>query len=247
MTTTPGSGAPTRPSVAVVGAGIAGLSAAHALQATHRVTLLEAEDRLGGHAHTHTVRPARRRPGGGRLRLHRPQRPHLPRAPAPLRRPRGADPADRDEHERHLRRLRARLRRRPLGAAASSPRSAGSLDPRFWRLLLVGAPLPEGRPRACSESGRGPDLRRLPRPRGLRRLLRRSTTRCRSSPACGRWATRRRWATPRRTSSRSCATTASWCCATPRPGTPSSAARARTSTRSRPGSTWSAPTPGSPR
>ena len=63
MTTTPGSGASTRPSVAVVGAGIAGLSAAHALQATHRVTLLEAEDRLGGHAHTHTVDL----PGGGQV------------------------------------------------------------------------------------------------------------------------------------------------------------------------------------
>ncbi len=63
MTTTPRSGASTRPSVAVVGAGIAGLSAAHALQATHRVTLLEAEDRLGGHAHTHTVDL----PGGGQV------------------------------------------------------------------------------------------------------------------------------------------------------------------------------------
>ena len=55
MTTTPGASASARPSVAVVGAGIAGLSAAHALQSTHHVTLLEAEDRLGGHAHTHTV------------------------------------------------------------------------------------------------------------------------------------------------------------------------------------------------
>jgi predicted NAD/FAD-binding protein len=44
-----------RPRVAVVGAGVSGLTAAYLLQPTHHVTLLEAEDRLGGHAHTHDV------------------------------------------------------------------------------------------------------------------------------------------------------------------------------------------------
>ncbi len=44
-----------RPTVAVVGAGISGLTAAYLLQRTHHVTLLEADDRLGGHAHTHDV------------------------------------------------------------------------------------------------------------------------------------------------------------------------------------------------
>ncbi|MFC9394232.1 NAD(P)/FAD-dependent oxidoreductase [Streptomyces sp. NPDC057027] len=42
-------------SVAVVGAGVAGLTAAHLLSRVHDVVLYEAEDRLGGHAHTHEL------------------------------------------------------------------------------------------------------------------------------------------------------------------------------------------------
>ncbi|MCX7643882.1 MAG: FAD-dependent oxidoreductase [Rhodobacteraceae bacterium] len=38
--------------IAVIGAGISGMGAAHALAASHRVTLFEAEPRLGGHART---------------------------------------------------------------------------------------------------------------------------------------------------------------------------------------------------
>jgi predicted NAD/FAD-binding protein len=45
----------TRPTVAVVGAGVAGLTAAYLLQRRYDVTLYEAEPRLGGHAHTHDV------------------------------------------------------------------------------------------------------------------------------------------------------------------------------------------------
>lgn len=41
--------------IAVVGAGAAGLSAAWLLSKRYRVTLLEKDDRLGGHAHTATV------------------------------------------------------------------------------------------------------------------------------------------------------------------------------------------------
>jgi uncharacterized protein len=44
-----------RPQVAVVGAGVAGLTAAYLLQRAYDVTLYEAQDRLGGHAHTHDI------------------------------------------------------------------------------------------------------------------------------------------------------------------------------------------------
>jgi uncharacterized protein len=44
-----------RGTVAVVGAGVAGLTAAHLLQRRYDVTLFEADDRLGGHAHTHEL------------------------------------------------------------------------------------------------------------------------------------------------------------------------------------------------
>lgn len=46
---------PGRRSIAVVGSGVAGLTAAWVLQRNHHVTLYEADLRAGGHSHTHRV------------------------------------------------------------------------------------------------------------------------------------------------------------------------------------------------
>ena len=45
----------TRRTFAVIGSGVAGLTAAHILSAHHEVTLFDADTRLGGHADTHQV------------------------------------------------------------------------------------------------------------------------------------------------------------------------------------------------
>jgi len=44
-----------RPTAAIIGAGVSGLTAAHVLSRTHTVTVFESDARLGGHAHTHDV------------------------------------------------------------------------------------------------------------------------------------------------------------------------------------------------
>jgi predicted NAD/FAD-binding protein len=47
---------PSRPTAAVIGAGVAGLTAAHVLKRTHDVSVFESDARFGGHVHTHDVR-----------------------------------------------------------------------------------------------------------------------------------------------------------------------------------------------
>jgi predicted NAD/FAD-binding protein len=42
--------------IAIIGSGISGMSAAYLLSRRHQVTLLEREERLGGHTHTHNIR-----------------------------------------------------------------------------------------------------------------------------------------------------------------------------------------------
>lgn len=57
--------APSPRRVAVVGSGVAGLTAAYVASRSAQVTLIEADDRLGGHADTHDVRD----PSGRALRI----------------------------------------------------------------------------------------------------------------------------------------------------------------------------------
>ena len=165
--------------IAVVGSGVAGLTAAYVASRTAHVTLFEADDRLGGHADTHVV-PTRRRRPAHRHRLHRPQPAHLPDAAAALRRARHRDPAVGD--------VAVGLRPGHRGRVRRGPRRPRPLpDPRGRHLpdALADAgrdpalpPPRQGRPdRLVGDRGHlrrrpRPDPARLPRRGRLQRPLR---------------------------------------------------------------------------
>ena len=84
------------------------------------------------------------------------------------------DPPDRDEHEHHLRGLRPVVRRRARAAAASSPSHGGSPTRGSCgcsRRCRASTERPERAARRRSDEP-GPHLGRVPRRRGLLRLLR---------------------------------------------------------------------------
>ena len=118
---------PQRERLAVIGAGVSGLTAAYLLQRRYDVTLFEAEDRLGGHAHTHRVIT----PKGDELAVdsgfivfNNVTYPHLTRLLDEI----GIDSVqDAHGHVGPLRRLRPRVRGRARsGRAVRQPSDVGS-------------------------------------------------------------------------------------------------------------------------
>ena len=86
--------------IGIIGTGIAGMTAAHLLQARHEVHVFEADDRPGGHANTVTV-DLPGGPGRRRHRLPRVQRADLSPVHAVAGRPGGGDAPERDELQPH--------------------------------------------------------------------------------------------------------------------------------------------------
>ena len=136
---------PGRGSVAVIGSGISGLTAAYLLQRRYDVTLFEADARLGGHAHTHEVIT----PGGqnidvdsGFIVCNDVTYPLFTRLLAEL----GVDTtATADGHVDPLRGLRAGLRRRARLGRAAGPAPDVAATP-VRSNVGRGGPLPTPRP-----------------------------------------------------------------------------------------------------
>ena len=220
-------------SVAVIGSGVAGLAAAYALSARDRVTLFEADTRIGGHAHTHYV--DRRR----RLHRRRRHRPSWCTTTAPTRRCAGCSPNSASPPRRPT----CRCRCATTAAGWSTPGHAASAGcsrrwsslarPRYLLMLAEVKRFHRGRdPAAADADADDADARRVPGPARLLQLLRRPL-----HDAAGRGGVvvrrrARRCATRRAICSCSSSTTACCRCSARRRGAPWSAARPTTSRRS---------------
>ena len=215
--------------VAVIGSGVAGLSAAHVLGREARVTLFEADSRLGGHADTHVVDGIAVDTG---FIVHNERTyPNLMRLFDEL----GVQTQDSDMSMS----VRSDDFRLEWAGALGLARPVPDLAQRRAAVVPPDArgdpPLPPDGPPACStETADG---------RRATRRLRRSwsaagSPRCsaptswsRSSPASGPATRRSRWTTRRATCSPSCSTTACSRSSARRSGAPSPAARGSTSPR----------------
>ena len=116
--------------VAVVGSGVAGLTAAHVLGTRPRVTLYEADTGSAG-TPTRTWYDGDRH----RHRLHRAQRAHLPQPAAALRRARGADPGVRDVDVGALTTTTGLEYAGALGLRGLFPTWRNALRPSYLRML----------------------------------------------------------------------------------------------------------------
>ena len=210
-----------RRSIAVVGAGVAGLTAAYVLAQRHDVTLYEADDRLGGHAHTHDVTDS----AGNVLAVDTGFIVHN------------------DRTYPHLRRLFGELgvRTRPTemsmsihdersGVEFAGGRGAKGVFAQPRRALDPRVPVGPGRRSSASRCGptrswTGPTTAIRPPTVSSSAATASPTrscacTRCRWCRACGRWAPVRRWTIPPDTCSDSSTTTACSSCTARRSGTP---------------------------
>ena len=217
--------------IAVIGSGVSGLTAGYLLARANEVTVFEADDRLGGHAHTHQVAA----PDGTELAVdsgfivcNERTYPLLTRLFAEL----GVTTQD-AEMSMSVRCAGCGLeyagQRGPAGLLAGIRRGRG----RYLRMLadvvrfhreasrLAAGGHPAGPPSSPSASSW---------PRAGTRATSPHTSRSRSCPRCGPARRARRWITPPVTSSPSSPTTA--CCRWParRSGGPSPAGARPTST-----------------